>query len=94
MTVEELCGKLNTLISGLNASGFGSADDGVFANLTAYAADADGLGMKAAKQMIDNLSAVLKTRKEGGSSDESVQVRLTALDFYIKEFQSGSTEDL
>ncbi|MDR2079338.1 MAG: hypothetical protein LBP74_06440, partial [Treponema sp.] len=66
MTVEELCGKIDTLLSGLNASGFGSVDDGVLANLEAYASEAEGLGMKSAKQLIENLGAVLKTRKEGG----------------------------
>jgi hypothetical protein len=94
MTVEELCEKLDTLLSGLNTSGFGSVDDGVLANLAAYSSEAGGLGMKAAKQLIDNLGEVLKTRKEGGSSDESVSIRLTALDFYIKKLQGGSTEDL
>lgn len=91
MTVEELCGKLETLVSALGA---GPAGDGVFSDLAACASGADGLGMKSGKQLIENLGAVLKTRKEGGSSEESVSIRLTALDFYIKKLQSGNTEDL
>jgi hypothetical protein len=94
MTVEELCGKLETLIAGLNASGFGSVDDSVCENLTACSSGAGEQGMKTGKQLIENLCTVLKARKEGKSSDDSVLIRVTALDFYVKNLQSGSTEDL
>jgi hypothetical protein len=93
MTLEELYTKLDGLLKGLPPSGFDAVDGGVIDGITACAAEAEGLGMKSGKQLIVNLAEALKNRQSGGS-DESVQLRLTALDFYIKKLQSGSTEDL
>ncbi|MDR1929220.1 MAG: hypothetical protein LBQ44_01195 [Treponema sp.] len=91
MTVEEFCGKLDTLVSGLNS---GTAQEDTFSELAVYSAEAEKLGMKTAKQLLENLHTVLKNRKEGGASEGSVAIRLTALEFYVKKLQSGSTEDL
>jgi hypothetical protein len=94
MTIEELCEKLVSLVSSLPASGFDTINDSVTTELDSYASTADGLGAHEGKKLIENLATVLKTRKQGGSTDESVSIRLTALDFYVKKLQSGSTEDL
>jgi hypothetical protein len=94
MTIEELCGKLTSLAASLPASGFDTTSDSVIAELDTYVSAADGVGAHEGKKLIENLVSVLKTRKQGGSTDESVTIRLTALDFYIKKLQSGSTEDL
>ncbi|MDR2552129.1 MAG: hypothetical protein LBD31_03045 [Treponema sp.] len=94
MTIEELQGKLEVLIKSLPESGFDSVDDGVIAELDSYTGMADQLGITAGKRLIENLASALKTRKTGGNTDESIVVRLTALDFYVKNLQSGSTEDL
>ena len=94
MTLEELYTKLDTLLKGLPASGFDALDGAAAAGLNACAVEADGLGMKSGRQLIANLAEALTNRQNGGGSDESVQLRLTALDFYVKKLQSGATEDL
>jgi hypothetical protein len=82
------------LVASLPASGFDTISDNIITELDTYVPAADGVGAHEGKKLIENLAAVLKTRKQGGSTDESVSIRLTALDFYIKKLQSGSTEDL
>jgi hypothetical protein len=94
MKIEELCGKLTGLVASLPASGFDTIGDDIIAELESCVSAADGAGAHEGKKLIENLASVLKTRKQGGSTDESVSIRLTALDFYIKKLQSGSTEDL
>jgi hypothetical protein len=94
MTIEELCGKLISLVSSLPASGFDTISDSVIAELDSCASAADAAGAHEGKKLVENLVSVLKTRKQGDSTDESVSIRLTALDFYVKKLQSGSTEDL
>ncbi|MDR1903744.1 MAG: hypothetical protein LBQ88_15865 [Treponema sp.] len=94
MTVEELRDKLEMVISNLTSSGFGNADPGVMEALDGYAVAAGELGMKSGKKLVENLSAVLKSRKSGESTDESVSVRITAMDFYLKNIQSGTEEEL
>ena len=94
MTIEEVYVKLGDLLKGFPASGFDSVADSDIAELNALAGEVDKLGMKSGKQLIANLAETLKSRKTGGNADESVQVRLTALDFYVKNLQGGATEDL
>jgi hypothetical protein len=94
MTIEELREKLNALITGFPDSGFDAVPDGVIGELDVFIHAAESLGMAEGKKLIENLSRVLKSRKAGDSSDESVSIRLTALDFYTKKLQSGSTEEL
>jgi hypothetical protein len=94
MTIDELHTKLDVLLKGFPASGFDTVADNVMAELGSFASQAAELGMKNGKILIDNLTTALKARKTGGNADESVQVRLTALDFYVKKIQSGETEDL
>jgi hypothetical protein len=94
MTIEELCEKLVGLTASLPASDYDKTSDDVIAELDVYASAANNAGANEGKKLIENLASVLKTRKQGGSTDESVSIRLTALDFYVKKLQSGSTEDL
>ncbi|GHV84709.1 hypothetical protein AGMMS50230_03170 [Spirochaetia bacterium] len=94
MTIEEVYTKLDTLLKGLPASGFDVVADGVADDFSSCSSEAESLGMKCGKQLIINMVDALKDRKNGGKSDESVLVRLTALDFYVKKLQSGATEDL
>ena len=95
MTVEELRAELEKIISGLSASGFGSIDSGTVEKLDKIAVAAEGLGMKEGKHLIGNLSGVIKAIQEGKSKAESGNIRLTALDFYVKKLSgSGNIEDL
>ena len=94
MTIEEVYVKLDDLLKGFPASGFDSVADNVIVELGALAGEVDKLGIKSGKQLIANLAEALKNRKSGGNTDESVQVRLTALDFYVKHLQGGAVEDL
>lgn len=94
MTIEELQTKLGSLLKNLPASGFDTIADTTIGELGSLAAEAENLGMKSGKSLISNLIEVFKTRKAGGNTDESVHVRLTALDFYVKSLQNGATEDL
>ena len=94
MTVEELQAKLGALLKGFPDSGFDTISENTIAELGKITAEADNLGMKSGKKLVGNLAEALKTRKSGGNTDESVQIRVVALDFYLKNFQSGVTEDL
>jgi hypothetical protein len=94
MTVDELETKLDAVLKEIPSSGFDAVTDTVIAELDACIGCAGELGIKNGKQLLENLVAALKSRKTGGNTDESVQVRITALDFYVKKLQSGSTEDL
>jgi hypothetical protein len=94
MTIDELHTKLDALIKGFPGSGFDTVADNAIADLDSCSGPAVELGMKSGQQLISNLVAALKTRKTGGNTDESVQLRLTALDFYVKKIQTGATEDL
>jgi hypothetical protein len=53
------------------------------------------LGMKKGKQLLENLTVTMKAIQEGKSKADSGNVRLTALDFYVKNLSSGEhIEDL
>ncbi|MCL1928604.1 MAG: hypothetical protein FWG07_07415 [Treponema sp.] len=92
MTIEEFHLKLDTLLKGFPASGFETVTYKEIAELDKLYCETDDLGMELGKKLIFNLAEALKTRKSDGNTDESVQVRLTAMDFYIKNLQSGSTD--
>jgi hypothetical protein len=94
MTIEELRGELETIVSNLNSSGFGFIDVGLIEKLDTFATAAGELGMKEGRHLIENLSGIMKSIKEGKSKAESGALRLTALDFYIKKIAGGQIEDL
>ena len=95
MTVEELKTELEGIVSGLSATGFGSMDSGIPAKAEKLAAAAGELNMKEGKRLIENLLNSIKAIQEGKSKAESGDVRLTALDFYVKKLSDyGNIEDL
>jgi hypothetical protein len=92
-TVEGLRGELDACLSAINTAGLGSLDPQNIEKLDKFSAAAVGLGMNSGKKLIDNLSAVLKAFKEGTSQEGSVQVRLTALEFYLQNIKGGGGEE-
>ncbi|MDR1899934.1 MAG: hypothetical protein LBQ55_08010 [Treponema sp.] len=92
-TVESLREELESCLSGINAAGLGSLDPQNIAKLEKFGAAAAGLGMNAGKKLIDNLLSVLKSFKDGAAKEDSVAVRLTALEFYLQNIKSGGAEE-
>jgi ABC-type arginine transport system permease subunit len=95
MTIEELRGELEKLVSILTASGCEKTDAGILEKLDKFVAAAGELGMKEGKHLIENLAGAIKAIQEGKSKADSGVIRLTALDFYVKKLAGGeNTEDL
>ena len=94
-TVENLQKELLNCINSINTAGLGSLDSQNIEKLDKLSAAAAGLGMNQGKKLIDNLLTVLKSFKEGKSNENSVSLRMTAIDFYLNNTQGGgSTEEL
>jgi hypothetical protein len=93
-TVESLQKELESCVNSINSAGLGSLDAQNIEKLDKMSAAAAELGMNQGKKLIDNLSAVIKSYKEGNSKEESVSVRLTAIDFYLKNTLGGDIEEL
>jgi hypothetical protein len=93
-TAENLQKELAGCVDGINAAGLGSLDLKAIEKLDTLSAAAAGLGMNQGKKLIDNLSAVLKSFKDGKSTEDSVTIRMTAMDFYLKNTQGDSLEEL
>ena len=95
MTIEELRTELKTIISSITSSGFENVDPVTIEKLDKLAAAAGESVMQEGKRLIENLSGVIKAIREGKSQAESGNVRLTALDFYLKNLtDSEKTEEL
>ncbi|MDR1288436.1 MAG: hypothetical protein LBK08_12570 [Treponema sp.] len=94
MTVDGLRSELEGCISNITSAGLGNLDGGNIDKLEKLSGEAGGLDMKQGKKLIDNLVTVLKSFKDGSAKEDSVQIRLTAMDFYIKSIQDGAIEDL
>jgi len=95
MTIEDLRTELKLIISSLTSSGFDNADPKIMEKVDNAAITAGESGMKEAKHLLENLSGAIKAIQEGKSQAESGTVRLTALDFYLKNLpDSESIEDL
>ena len=95
MTIEDLRTELSSIISSLTSSGFDNADPEIMEKAEKLAVTAGESGMKEAKHLLENLSGAIKAIQEGKSHAESGTVRLTALDFYLKNLpDSESIEDL
>jgi hypothetical protein len=95
MTIEDLRTELKLIISSLTSSGFDNADPKIMEKVDNLAATAGESGMKEAKHLLENLSGAIKAIQEGKSQTESGTVRLTALDFYLKNLPDNENiEDL
>ena len=92
-TVESLHEDLEACITGINAVGIGNLDPQNIEKLKKISAAAGNLGMNSGKKLIDNLTAVLTSFQEGKSTEDSVRIRLTALDFYLQNIKGGSGEE-
>jgi hypothetical protein len=92
-TVEGLRGELEAYVAGINSTGLDGLDSQAIEKLDTFSTAADGLGMNTGKKLINNLSLVLKSFKEGKSKEDSVQIRLTALDFYLQNIKGGGGEE-
>ena len=88
MTVEEVKTELESITSSLTLAGFGSIDAGIVEKLDKLTALADELNMKEGKRLIANLAEAMKSAKEGESKTKSCNVRLMALDFYVKKLST------
>jgi hypothetical protein len=94
-SVESLRTELEACIAHVNTAGLGSLNLQHLEKLDQLSAIAAGLGMNSGKKLIDNLSGILRSFQEGKSQEDSVQVRLTALDFYLQSIKGGdNVEDL
>ena len=94
---KELCQELEVILSEITSSGFSKLAPGSMEKLEKISAAAAGLGMKAGKGLIDNFIEVLKALQTGKSNENSVSLRLTALEFYktkVLENQDSSIEEL
>ncbi len=94
---KQLCQDLETILSNISSSGFDKIDQSIIEKLEKISAEAGVLGMKTGKSLIDNLSGIIKSFKEGKSSIDSVSLRFTALEFYKKNLLdqgAGNEEEL
>ena len=95
MTIEELRTDLGTIISSLTSSGFKNTDPKILEKIDHLIPAAGESGMREAKRLLENLSVSIKAIQEGKSQIESGSVRLTALDFYLKNLpNSEHIEDI
>jgi len=96
MTVEGLRTELEMITTGLTSSDFSSVDPEIIEKLEKLAVAADGLGMKKGRHLIKNLLSFLKAVRDGKSKiEDSGNLRLTALDFYLKKLSgSDNIEDI
>jgi hypothetical protein len=95
MTFENLRTELGTIISSLTSSGFDNTDPEILEKINTIAAAADESGMKEVKRLLENLSGTVKAIQEGKSQAESGAVRLTALEFYLKNLpENENIEDI
>ena len=94
---KELCKELDVILKEITSAGFSKLDSGSMEKLEKISSAAAGLGMKTGKGLIDNFIEVLKSLQAGKSNEDSVSLRLTALEFYktkVLENESGSVEAL
>jgi len=88
MTAEEIKTELENIISGLSATGFDSIESRIMEKLNVLAAVAGEMNMKEGKRLIQNLVNAMKSVVEGNPKKESCNVRLMALDFYVKKLSN------
>ena len=91
-TVEDVCKEIEKLLAKINPGGAVKVDQSSCAEIDKLSAAAEAVGMKAGKNFLDNLSNAVKE----GKAEDSLAVRITALDFYNKNVLSGqgAVEDI
>ena len=95
MAVEKLRAELEQILSSLTTSGFTNIDAAILEKINKCAVTAGELDMKEGKRLIENLSVTMKAIQEGKSTANSGNLRLTALDFYLKnQSADGTVEEL
>jgi len=95
MTVEELLRTLEKMSSELASSGFENVDPKTMEKLREIALKAGELQMKEGKHLTENVISCIKAIQDGRSKIQSGYLRLTALDFYLKNFpESDFIEDI
>ena len=93
-TAENLQKELESCIGSINSAGLEKLDSQNIDKLEKISGAAAACGMNQGKKLVDNLITVLKTFKEGKSTQDSVSIRLTALDFYMQNINGAATEEL
>ena len=93
-TVDNLEKELESCLSSINSVGLDNLDPQNIEKLEKISAAAAACGMNQGKKLVDNLITVLKAFKEGKSTQDSVSIRITALDFYLKNTTGSDTEEL
>ena len=93
-TAENLQKELESCIGSINSAGLDKLDPQNIEKLEKISAAAATSGMNQGKKLVDNLITVLKAFKEGKSTQDSVSVRMTALDFYLQNTTGSATEEL
>ena len=93
-TIEKLCQELDSIQSSINSSGINNIDFGIIDKVEKISSAAEKLGMQTGKKLIDNLVTSLKSFQAGKSDENSVSVRITALEFYNKNVLNGKENDI
>ncbi|MCL2880994.1 MAG: hypothetical protein FWF29_12190 [Treponema sp.] len=93
VSAEKIHTDLEECLKSINSTGLGSLDPLIIEKLDSISIDAAGLGLEQGKKLIENLSAVLRNFKEGKSGEDSVTIRLTALEFYLHNTQAGASAE-
>jgi len=92
--IESFQKVLADCVSSIRSSGLNNLNAQLIDKLDNLSHSASELGMTQGKKLIENLSTVLKTFKEGKSGEDSVMLRIEALDFYLKNTNGAATEEL
>jgi len=93
VTVEELKTELEKIISSLTSSGFDDVDPVIVGKLEELIAFAEKSRIKEGKRLLENLLSAIKSAKEGESKTKSCNVRLMALDFYVRKLLTAGNDD-
>jgi hypothetical protein len=80
---NDVCVNLEKLINAIEAAN-DKIDSSVIASLEQVRSDANVLNMKTGDSLIGNLISKVKELNEGKTLKESVNLRITALKFYIE----------
>ena len=78
----DVCASLEKLISAIEAAQ-DKIDSGIVASLEQVHSDANALNMKTGHALIGNLISKVKDFNDGKTLKESINLRITALKFYI-----------